>query len=779
MASSGTPTSKILNVRLALVNYPILADEIRKKMRRELYKKKIIGPDLFEEEVEQKAINSQKREGFDPHHQEPTEVWELRLRRIRDYLTDFYFAYNLPYIRFEEIVMESVDANRASGSTKHIGPTTNPEITPIYLLFEQAEMYENYPAEQYAEVKHHLKQILVVLLKSLVSSQMDFVHIARNFLSISDLKEIRNKKIGRGKVGGKAAGMLLAYKILLTPDPSDEIELSKHIAIPDTYYLGSDVYYEFKAFNNLEYTASQKYRTRAQIERDYPVIKEAYLKGELSQEITTQLLHMLEEIGPAPIIVRSSSLLEDNFGSAFAGKYDSFFLPNQGTLEENLAALTEAIIKIYVSILSPDALFYRQAQGLEDYDERMAILIQKVQGQQHDRYFFPYIGGVGFSRNPFIWNKKLRPEEGFLRIVFGLGTRAVDRVDKDYPRMIGLSHPLLRPVKTASDIVKYSQRMVDVLDLAENTPKTVPVATLITDNLPGVQYLASIDEGDFVKPIFSLGTTINPDKLVLTFENLLKNTDFTKIIKTILKKLETHYKRPVDVEFTVELTPKFPKPVIKIYLLQCRPLSNQEWFSDVPIPPNIPEDETIFHSTHLVPQGIVEKIKYIIYVDPVRYTQCPSTSIQMELARIIGKLNQLLENETFILMGPGRWGSSNIDLGVKVSYADIYNTRMLIEIAMDRDGATPEVSYGTHFFQDLVESKVFPLALFPNQNNSFLNLNFLHNTDNSLLKLLPEYAAFEEYLKVINIPILNRGKYLRVVMNAEESEALGYLCGYG
>jgi hypothetical protein len=486
---------------------------------------------------------------------------------------------------------------------------------------------------------------------------------------------------------------------------------------------------------------------------------------------------MLEEIGSSPIIVRSSSLLEDNFGYAFAGKYESYFLPNQGTLEENLHALTEAIIWIYSSVVSPDALFYRQIQGLEDYDERMAVLIQKVQGCQHDRYFFPFVAGVGFSRNPFIWNRKLKPEDGFLRIVLGLGTRAVDRVDRDYPRMVGLSHPQLRPVKNATDIVRYSQRSVDLIDLIDNSCKSVPVSEVLNNQLEGLQYLASIDEGDYVKPIFSLGSSLDPERLVLTFDNLLKNTDFVKLMKAILKKLERYYKRPVDVEFTVELIPKYPKPELKIYLLQCRPLSNQEWFADVQIPKSVVPQDELFHSTHLVPQGVVEKIRYIIYIDPTRYSQIPN-SVRMELTRITGKLNQLLESETFILMGPGRWGSSNIDLGVKVSYADIYNARMLVEIAMSRNGATPEVSYGTHFFQDLVESRIFPLALYPNTDQSRLNQSFIDAANNKLATLMPEYSVYSNEIKVIDLPEVSQGRYLRVVMSSEVGQALGYLTSY-
>ena len=127
---------------------------------------------------------------------------------------------------------------------------------------------------------------------------------------------------------------------------------------------------------------------------------------------------MLEEVGNAPLIVRSSSLLEDNFGTAFAGKYDSYFCANQGTPEGNLAALLNAIKRVYASVLSPDALLYRQQVGLVDYDERMAILLQKVEGSRYRDFFFPMVSGVGYSRNPFPWNPKIRREDGFLRLVF-------------------------------------------------------------------------------------------------------------------------------------------------------------------------------------------------------------------------------------------------------------------------------------------------------------------------------------------------------------------------
>jgi hypothetical protein len=773
------PPSKILDITLTLSNYPVLAKKIRARMRQELFVRGIITPTMLEDEVERRAIETQRWEGLtDPYSQESEEVWQKRMGRVRDNLTDFYFAYNLPFSRFQEIVEVAVNENRNSPPSEKVILAFNPELAPWYMLYDLGEKYANYPPEQFEEVKHHLREIIVVLIKSMVSDQLAFVHIARNFLSIFDLKEIKERKIGRGKIGGKSAGMILAYKILCQAEAEDELELKDHIALPETYFIGSDVYYDFKTINNFEQTTSQKYLSREAIEREYPRIRAAYLAGRFPSDAMEKLREILAEIGNSPIIVRSSSLLEDNFGSAFAGKYDSFFLANQGTLKENLSALIKAIIQIYASILSPDALFYRQIQDLDDYDERMAILIQKVQGERCGNYFFPYIAGVGYSSNPFIWNKKLKREDGFLRIVLGLGTRAVERVDKDYPRMVGLSYPQLRPVNGPADVIKYSQRFMDVIDLEENTFKSIPVTEVLSSNFPGVQYLASVDEGDFVKPIFALGKAIPSEKMVLTFDNLLKNTDFPKIMKTILKKLARHYERPVDIEFAVQLIPNYPKPNFKIFLLQCRPLNNRQWAQNVPVPEDVPLIDQIFSANRLVPSGVVDKIKYIVYVDPLAYSQIPDNSIRMELARIVGRLNKRLEGEKFVLMGPGRWGSSNIDLGVKVSYADIYNTSMLIEIAVSRNGLTPELSYGTHFFQDLVESGIIPLALHPDSPGVVFNYQLFSQAPNRLASLLPRDSLYADYIKVIKVSDVTPDKLLRIVMNAEEDKALGYLHAY-
>jgi hypothetical protein len=473
--------------------------------------------------------------------------------------------------------------------------------------------------------------------------------------------------------------------------------------------------------------------------------------------------------------VRSSSLLEDSFDASFAGKYESFFCPNQGTPQENLKALTNAISRIYASVLSPDALLYRRHQGLTDYDERMGVLIQKVQGAPYRNYYFPTLAGVAFGRNPFRWTQRIRREDGFLRLVWGLGTRAVDRVPDDYPRMIALSFPELRPEKGAREIQKYSQHFVDLLDLAENTFKTLPITDVIADDYPHLRVLASLNQGDWIQPIYTMPIGLDPKDVVLTFENLLSNTDFVSLMGAILKKLERQLQYVVDVEFTVEIVPRSPQPQLLIHLLQCRPLSSRDWASVPPIPQDIPAADRIFSASRLVPQGHVSGIRYIVYVDPRRYSHTPDYGTKSELARLVGRLNKRLEGQRFVLMGPGRWGSTDLELGVKVTYSDIYNASVLVEIAADSGGGAPEASYGTHFFQDLVETQIYPLALYPGDPHTVFNWSFFEQSPNVLEALLPPDAEYAEYVRVIDVPAVSGGRFLEIVMNGEQEEALGYL----
>ncbi|MFN3763593.1 MAG: PEP/pyruvate-binding domain-containing protein, partial [Anaerolineae bacterium] len=433
----------------------------------------------------------------------------------------------------------------------------------------------------------------------------------------------------------------------------------------------------------------------------------------------------------------------------------------------------DAIRRVYASTLNPDALLYRRQVGLLDYDERMAVLIQQLEGRRYGRYFFPQVAGVAFSRNPFRWTPRIDPEEGFLRIVCGLGTRAVERVAGDYPRVVALSHPTLRPEVTPADIRKYSQHLIDVIDLEANEFRTLPVAQVLRPDYPGLAYLASLWQDDYLTDI-SPAREIAPGNLVLTFHRLLQERSFTDLMRAILHRLAQAYGRPVDVEFTLDILPGRPHPRFVFHLLQCRPLASREVTTTRSLPTMLSPEDILFVATRLVPDGIVSGIEYVVYVDPHRYAAIPDDPTRYEVGRIVGRINERLAGRRYILLGPGRWGSSNISLGVKVGYADIYNTSMLIEIAFAGPTGTPEVSYGTHFFQDLVEANIYPLALYPDEGD-FFRREFFEGSPNLLPTLLPADAPLADVVRVIHIPTVCGGRLLEVVMNSQEGKAIAYL----
>jgi hypothetical protein len=479
---------------------------------------------------------------------------------------------------------------------------------------------------------------------------------------------------------------------------------------------------------------------------------------------------VLDCVGDAPVVARSSSLLEDSFGTSFAGKYETHFCPNQGTRRERLESLCGAVRKIYASTLSPDAMAYRTMMGLIDYDERMAVLVQKVEGRVWRGHFFPQIAGVGFSHNPYRWTPQIDRKAGFLRLVMGLGTRAVNRVERDHPRLVALSHPTLRPERTARDVARYSQHFIDTIDLANNCLATVPLEQLISHDFPGVRHIASIHEGDDVHPIQMSDPRIPTSRYVVTLDALLRTRSFVQLMRTILGKLESAFGHPVDIEFTVEFVPG-ASPDFVVHLLQCRPQAHGQHQETVTLPEGIPEQDILFRSARTVSSGRVPNIKYVVYVDPEIYACVKTLTDRNSIARAIGRLNRKLEGHAFIFVGPGRWGSSNAELGVPVTYADIFNADALVEVPMAIRDEEPEASFGTHFFQDLIESRIFPVAVYPDKGDRF-DFAFFRRAPNALAQVAPEDAHMGDVLRLIDVPFATGGRLLQLVMTDCGQEAV-------
>ena len=762
-------SDQISNIHLTLIQYPILSSRIRAHMLQELFDRGIIQMEDFEAEAHKKARLSQEREGLnDPYAQENADVWELRLKRIRDAMTDFYFAYNLPYELFEDIIRHVIVSR--TGEEPDLA-AFNPELAPQEMLFEQANSIEQMSAEERPRWEARLKEIKVVLIRTLISDQLAYIKIAKKWFNVSDLEEIRRRKIGQGKIGGKSAGMLLAARIL--NEMGDEA-IRGSIKIPVSYYLGADVFNTFMINNGLMTWGDQKYKTEEEMRSDFPLIQKEFQAGKFSEDIIESLQVVLEKAGSQPLIVRSSSLLEDNFGTSFAGKYDSYFCPNQGTLQENLEALTHAIIMVYASALNPSALLYRVQKGLVDYDERIAVLIQFVEGQQMGKYYLPHAAGVAFSRNLYRWSPQIRAEDGFVRLVWGLGTRAVDQIGNDYPRLIALSHPELHPADSSRAIQHYSQQYVDLIDIEENTFKTLPVKEVINTRMPTLRYMVQVEEEGYLSPMRT--NLVNTERLVITFDGLLRRTPFAGRMRTLLAILEEHYHSPVDTEFAIEITePHSTQPEIKIILLQCRPQSQLSSESEVNLPRELAREDTIFSTPRMVPRGRVDDIRYVLFVPPEGYFGLRSPAARIKLERSIGKLNAALLGQVFISVGPGRWGTSTPDLGVHVSYGDIYNTRALVELAGQGIGSAPEPSFGTHFFQDLMEANIYPLGVYLDDEDVLFNRDFFYKTPNRISKWIDADASLKKSLRLIRVSDFKPGHHICLVMNDNVGKAVAFL----
>jgi hypothetical protein len=261
---------------------------------------------------------------------------------------------------------------------------------------------------------------------------------------------------------------------------------------------------------------------------------------------------------------------------------------------------------------------------------------------------------------------------------------------------------------------------------------------------------------------------------VLTFNDLISHTALINIIGELLAKLETAWSQPVDIEFTAYVN---SENNMKVNLLQCRTLRLPALTEQsVRLPAKLPKEQILFRSYRAVNAGLVSDIGYIIYIDPRQYA---ATSLERKrnLGRVIGQLNHCFRDNKYqvMMMGPGRWGSSNIELGVNVGYADIDGTAILAEVAFEKAGHTPEVSYGTHFFQDLVESGILYLPVYPDETNADFNNKFFSRSPNILKDLLPELTDYADIVHVIDVPATAGGATAKVVVDLHTRHAICFL----
>ncbi len=617
------------------------------------------------------------------------------------------------------------------------------------------------------------KSLRIILIRRLLSGENEFVKIAKHFIELDDFNGLVNHVIypadSHGKLGGKTSGLFLSQRILQKSEFSDDY--ARQFLVPKAWYITSDGILKFIKYNNLEDIVEQKYKGIEQIRKEYPFVSLVFKNSSFPAEILKSLSLMLDNLGDVPLVIRSTSLLEDRPDSIFAGKYKSLFISNQGSKKERLEELTDAIAEVYASTFGPDPIEYRIEKDLLDYNEEMGILIQEAVGQRVGPYYFPAFAGVAFSDNNYKWSGRIEKEDGLIRLVPGLGTRAVDRLSDDYPVLIAPGKPGLRVNITTEDIVRYSPKKIDVINLEKRKLETVDIRELLRKygrDYPAIHQIVSRIADNHIQQVQRFGMDFEKDNFIVTFNGLIEKTDFIPKIRSIMSVLQKEFKYPVDIEFAHDGT--------NFYLLQCRPQGYGKVDKPAEIPHDVPDDAVVFTACRHITNGVAPNISHLVYIDPQKYSELPDYADLIAVGKTVGKLNKILPKRQFILMGPGRWGSrGDIKLGVSVTYSDINNTAILIEIARKRKEYVPELSFGTHFFQDLMEADIRYLPLYPDDEGNIFNEPFFRLSPNILGELIPESAHLSDVVKVIDVPAYTGGRVVKLLMNAEESKAMAIL----
>ena len=517
--------------------------------------------------------------------------------------------------------------------------------------------------------------------------------IKQNFRP-EDYFEIHSRMVGTGMIGGKATGMLLARKIVENDRPISSHVLSRMIHT----ISGSDVFYAYIVDNGF-WDLRIKQRTAQGYFKLADQFREKIMEGKFSLKIEAEFRRILDYYGNDPVIVRSSSILEDGFGNAFAGKYESVFCGNQGTPEERLEKFEEAVRIVYASTMSLSALDYRKRRGLDKRDEQMAILVQRVSGSRYEGFFMPCTAGVGYSASPIRMGTE-HPESEMLRLVMGLGTAAVDRRTGSYPRIVSLDAPTKMINTDLSDRQQFSQRIVDAISIENNDIEGFDAMRLCEKIPYYLKRLIYTHNFDTERRLRDRGD--NRDVMFITCDGLTKNETLMNDMRDMLSVIQSSYEYPVDTEFTINFA---PDGSYVIDLLQCRPLQLTKDGDKVTIPEC--EKADILLETKGVSMGFSREIQLdcVVYIDPIAYYNMPYKQ-KYNIKQALSQVNWHYrgKNKHLLLLTPGRICTSSPELGVPSAFSDISEFSVIAEISESRAGYIPELSYGSHIFQDLVEA---------------------------------------------------------------------------
>jgi len=521
-------------------------------------------------------------------------------------------------------------------------------------------------------------------------------------------------RLGTGEIGGKAMGLEF-FRSKVSLDDWQARFAPHRLLFADTAVLRTDLFAEFVEERDLLETFD--------IEDDAEV-RERFLAERITRRLRSALERYVDK-RKFPIAVRSSARNEDALNHPFAGLYTTVLLPNNHEDPGvRFRQLESAVKLVYASTFMKNPKHYMRSHNLSIENERMAVILQELVGSVHGRYFFPHVAGVAQSMN-FFPVSYLKPEHGIALLVMGLGKAAVDG---KFAMRFSPAYPLVRPqFQQISEIMRSRQRELFALNMEKNdmelkgeddTLELIPVGDVIDNDI--IPYIAStyVPSERVVYPgIRKEGTVI------LTFDRLLNSelVPLPDILKWMLEKNREWWNVPVDLEFAVNFHFEGSRATADFYPLQARPLVAHSTADEVDLPEELGPERVVVRSMQSMGNGSLDGIRHIIYV-PLQ-TLDPERS--RKLASQVGLLSRRLHehNHPFMLVGPGRWGTTNPYLGVPVAYAHIEGARVIVEVTWEELMVEP--SQGTHFFLNIATGSVMYLSVDMTRRENVFNRQWL------------------------------------------------------
>ena len=571
----------------------------------------------------------------------------------------------------------------------------------------------------------------------------------RDYISVFSETAFKEKtylmRISNGSVGGKGRGIAFTESILQKKEFKDIMQ-NINVTIPKTIIVGTD---EFENFiDQFDYCAL------IETEQDYLETRKHFSELKLSSLLSQRLERLLTNL-KGPIAVRSSGLFEDSLSQPFSGIYETYYLPNNHPdLKVRQSQLEMAIKMVYASVFAPLARSYFDSINHSIEEEKMAVIIQELVGREYEHYYYPHISGVAQSYNYYPFSH-MKPEDGIGLIAIGLGKSIVEgeasyRFCPRYPRM---------QMMTVKDLMQNTQRHFYALNLANNTFNLIKGSDATLDRLNiadaekhgTLALTASVYDpsSDTIRPgLHSEGPRIMNFSYILEYNMVPLASTLEKLLDIMRNALGT----PVEIEFSVDLQ-KDSAGRATMYVLQVKPLIRDvdSMVVDISL---VDQSDMILYSNRGMGNGIIEGIRDIIYVVPEKFDRMKTKNIAQEIHALNAEMKK--EQRSYILIGPGRWGSSDPFLGIPVDWAAISEAKVIVEAGIK--DLNVDASLGSHFFHNITSMNIGYFTVSGKNSEAFIDYDYLNG-----FEAIKEY----EYIRHVKLPAP-----VTVIMDGRKSVSL-------